>query len=93
MILAAPVDEKAYIMTEDGNLVDPEYNEFYYIGEDNKIYRLVDTVDSEFDDSEVNVIVMPSTASVYTESGNHYQYHEGDAEIVYVINNMYENVY
>lgn len=90
MILASPVDETAYIISEDGNLIDPEYNELYYIDENNKVYRAFDVIDSEWDDEEDHVIVTPSTASVYTESGNHYQYHESDAEIVYVVKDMYK---
>lgn len=89
MILASPVDETAYIISEDGNLIDPEYNELYYIDENNKVYRMVDVIDSEWDDEEDHVIVTPSTASVFTESSNHYQYHESDAEIVYVVKDMY----
>ena len=38
MILASPVDETAYIISEDGNLIDPEYNELYYIDENNFKY-------------------------------------------------------
>ena len=90
MILASPVDETAYIISEDGNLIDPEYNELYYIDENNKVYRMVDVIDSEWDDDEEHVIVTPSTASVFTESSNHYQYHESDAEIVYVVKDMYQ---
>lgn len=90
MILASPVDETAYIISEDGNLIDPEYNELYYIDENNKVYRIVDVIDSEWDDDEDHVIVTPSTASVFTESSNHYQYHESDAEIVYVVKDMYQ---
>lgn len=90
MILASPVDETAYIISEDGNLIDPEYNELYYIDENNKVYRAFDVIDSEWDNEEDHVIVTLSTASVYTESGNSYRYHERDAEIVYVVKDMYK---
>ena len=90
MILASPIDDTACIISDEGNFIDPEYNELYYIDENNKIYRVVDIVDCELDDDEEHIIVTPSTASVYTESGNHYQYHESDAEIVYVVKDMYQ---
>ena len=86
MILAAPIEESAIVILDDGSMTEADGSEDYYIGEDNKIYKLVDYVDSEFDEDEFNFIVTPVDASVYTKEGNHYQYREEDAQIVYVVN-------
>lgn len=87
MILASQIDDTAIIILKDGTMIDDTNNDYYYyIDENNKIYKLVDWVDDDIAEGECNFIVAPIEASVYTSAGNHYQYDESSAELVYVVN-------
>lgn len=86
MIKAAPLCNSEYLMLADGSMIEADGADDFYIGEDNRIYKLIDfNYNEAYDD--FNYIVTPIDAVAYTKNNTICRYDETEADYVFVVNN------
>lgn len=86
MIKATPLCNSEYLMLADGSMIETDGADDFYIGEDNRIYKLIDYNYNE-DYDHFNFIVTPIDAVAYTKNSAICRYDETEADYVFVVNN------
>lgn len=87
MIKATLLYNSEYLMLADGSMIETDGTDDFYIGKDNKIYKLIDYSSNENEDyDKFNIIVTPIDAVAFTKNNTICRYDETEAEYVFVVN-------